>query len=93
MTLVAGVRTLLLAVVALGVSCEAGVVRPRDSVPPEYVAASYYPAPHGGWASDWSDSYDKAKTLVEQMTLAEKTNITAGSGIYMGKPRSFPRTS
>lgn len=66
--------------VALGETCHQ-----RDSVPPEYVAASYYPTPHGGWTPDWADSYAKAKNLVGRMTLAEKTNITAGTGIYMGK--------
>lgn len=55
-------------------------------MPASYVAAPYYPSPHGGWTGDWSASYAKAKALVEQMTLAEKTNITAGTGIYMGNP-------
>ncbi|OLN86969.1 putative beta-glucosidase F [Colletotrichum chlorophyti] len=63
---------------------DAAVVSPRSDVPPGYVAAPYYPAPYGGWASDWSDSYRRAKALVDRMTLAEKTNITAGSGIFMG---------
>lgn len=58
----------------------------RDAVPAGYVSLPYYPAPHGGWTSDWSASYAKAKALVEQMTLAEKTNITAGTGMYMGEP-------
>ncbi|CAG9983231.1 unnamed protein product [Clonostachys byssicola] len=44
----------------------------------------YYPAPYGGWAPTWSDSYTRAVTLVEAMTLAEKVNITAGTGMYMG---------
>jgi beta-glucosidase len=35
--------------------------------------------------SDWSESYRKASLLVSNMTLAEKTNLTAGSGIYMGR--------
>jgi beta-glucosidase len=42
-------------------------------------------APHGGWVSDWSESFQKASSLVATMTLAEKTNITAGSGIFMGR--------
>jgi beta-glucosidase len=57
----------------------------RDAVPAGYVAAPYYPSPHGGWVSDWSESYQKASQLVSTMTLAEKTNITAGSGIFMGR--------
>jgi hypothetical protein len=40
---------------------------------------------HGGWVSSWSESYRKASLLVSNMTLAEKTNLTAGSGIFMGR--------
>lgn len=39
-------------------------IEQRDSVPPGYVASPYYPAPHGGWTSDWSESYRKASLLV-----------------------------
>lgn len=49
-----------------------------------YVAAPYYPAPYGGWVGGWEQSYSQAKDLVDQMTLAEKTNITSGTGIFMG---------
>lgn len=49
-----------------------------------FIAAPYYPAPYGGWVEDWEESYAKAKKLVDSMTLAEKTNITSGTGIYMG---------
>ncbi|KAK3945195.1 glycosyl hydrolase family 3 N terminal domain-containing protein [Diplogelasinospora grovesii] len=73
---------------ALSVVCNAATVQqqPRAAVPAGYVAAPYYPTPHGGWAASWNQSYAKAAALVGQMTLAEKTNITGGSGIYMGKP-------
>lgn len=54
------------------------------SQPSNYAALPYYPAPYGGWVSTWEDSYTKAKDLVDQMTLAEKTNITSGTGIFMG---------
>jgi beta-glucosidase len=63
----------------------ASVITPRAPVPSGYVAAPYYPTPYGGWAADWSDSYARAADLVSQMTLAEKVNITAGTGMYMGK--------
>lgn len=80
---------------ALGVldysRCYASAVLPRDAVPAGFVAPPYYPAPHGGWTASWADSYAKAKALVEQMTLAEKTNITGGVGIYMGRSLSEPR--
>lgn len=54
-------------------------------VPDGYYVPPYYPAPYGGWVDDWRQSYTKAKALVDSMTLAEKTNITAGTGIYMGE--------
>ncbi|KAF1913850.1 beta-glucosidase 2 precursor [Ampelomyces quisqualis] len=63
----------------------AAVIDRRDPVPAGYVAPPYYPAPYGGWVSDWSESFQKASVLVSSMTLAEKTNITAGSGIFMGR--------
>ncbi|KAK3903752.1 glycosyl hydrolase family 3 N terminal domain-containing protein [Staphylotrichum tortipilum] len=61
-------------------------VSPRDAVPAKYHAAPYYPAPHGGWIGSWKEAYEKAHALVSQMTLAEKTNITSGVGMYMGTP-------
>ncbi|KPM42660.1 putative beta-glucosidase F [Neonectria ditissima] len=48
-----------------------------------YKTLPYYPAPFGGWVDEWKGSYEKAKKLVDSMTLAEKTNITAGSGLFM----------
>ncbi|KAM6486816.1 glycoside hydrolase family 3 protein [Trichoderma sp. SZMC 28011] len=54
-------------------------------VPDGYYVPPYYPAPYGGWVDEWRQSYAKAKALVDSMTLAEKTNITAGTGIYMGR--------
>lgn len=84
------VQSLLLIISAFTGVCHGGSVnRERDAVPAGYAAKGYYPTPHGGWTSDWSTSYSKAKALVEQMTLAEKTNITAGTGIYMGKSHEF----
>lgn len=79
------VHALLLVLSAFSGVSHGSAIRERDAVPSGYVAKPYYPAPHGGWTSDWSASYSKAKALVEKMTLAEKTNITAGTGIYMGK--------
>lgn len=64
----------------------------RDSAAVTYYVPPYYPAPYGGWVADWQDSYAKAKALVDSMTLAEKTNITAGTGIYMGKHGLFIRS-
>jgi beta-glucosidase len=64
---------------------QAGPVETRSDVPAGYYVPPYYPAPYGGWIESWADSYDKAKALVDEMTLAEKVNITSGTGIYMGK--------
>ncbi|TPX07137.1 uncharacterized protein E0L32_010938 [Thyridium curvatum] len=66
-------------------------LRARDAVPAGFVAAPYYPTPHGGWDASWAASYQKAKKLVEQMTLAEKVNITSGTGLWMGNTGSAPR--
>ncbi len=60
-------------------------VGPRDPVPAGYHADPYYPTPYGGWVDSWREAYTKAQALVAQMTLAEKTNITSGVGIYMGR--------
>jgi len=40
----------------------------------------WYPTPLGGTLSSWQVSYDKARKLVERMTLTEKVNITTGTG-------------
>jgi hypothetical protein len=50
------------------------------AVPEGYTAAPWYPTPHGGWTPDWAEAYAKAEELVANMTLAEKTNITTGTG-------------
>ncbi|KAK3956509.1 glycosyl hydrolase family 3 N terminal domain-containing protein [Pseudoneurospora amorphoporcata] len=65
-------------------TCNAGPVRQREAVPDGFYAAPYYPTPYGGWEDSWKESYAKAQVLVDRMTLAEKTNITGGSGIFMG---------
>ncbi|KAF2192781.1 glycoside hydrolase family 3 protein [Zopfia rhizophila CBS 207.26] len=67
-------------------SCTFGAALDRRiPVPDGFVAPSYYPTPHGGWTADWGESYRKAALLVSNMTLVEKTNITAGTGIFMGR--------
>ncbi|KAL4883979.1 glycosyl hydrolase family 3 N terminal domain-containing protein [Aspergillus karnatakaensis] len=45
---------------------------------------SYFPTPKGGTAKEWAESYEKAKRLVERMTLIEKVNVTTGTGWQMG---------
>lgn len=83
MVLGAGLLSLSAALSLLQFPCHAYIL-PRDAVPQGYGAPPYYPSPHGGWLAPWKDSYAKAQALVSQMTLAEKTNITGGVGIYMG---------
>jgi beta-glucosidase len=79
------VKAALLALSGLAAVGHSAAVDKRSDVPAGYYVPAYYPAPFGGWTADWADSYDKAKALVDKMTLAEKTNITAGTGIYMGR--------
>lgn len=63
---------------------QANPIAERDPVPAGYVAAPYYPTPPGGWVSSWSASYAKAQAVVANMTLAEKVNLTTGTGLLMG---------
>ncbi|KAK4464552.1 glycoside hydrolase [Cladorrhinum samala] len=44
----------------------------------------WYPTPKGGIAATWEKSYAKAAKMVEKMTLAEKVNVTTGTGWQMG---------
>jgi hypothetical protein len=74
--------------VALVAAFSAGAASPSSVT--DYYVPQYYPAPYGGWVKDWQESYRKARDLVASMTLAEKTNITAGSGIFMGKAHIRP---
>lgn len=45
---------------------------------------SYYPTPQGGSDKRWQDHYKKAAEMVSKMSLAEKINITTGTGWQMG---------
>lgn len=53
--------------------------KPADGESPPW-----YPTPPGGTVTQWSESYKKAAELVKKMTLAEKVNITTGTGWQMG---------
>ncbi|KAM0345488.1 hypothetical protein ACHAPU_006415 [Fusarium lateritium] len=44
----------------------------------------WYPSPKGGSSKNWEKSYGRAAKLVGKMTLAEKVNITTGTGWSMG---------
>ena len=52
----------------------------RDDASEGYNSPAYYPTPHGGWVSDWAEAYEKAYQVVSNMTLAEKVNLTTGTG-------------
>ncbi|GAB7360059.1 hypothetical protein MBLNU230_g7581t1 [Neophaeotheca triangularis] len=52
--------------------------------PNEGQSAPWYPSPQGGNSQEWRESYDKAASLVDQMTLVEKVNVTTGIGWSMG---------
>ncbi|KAI1626958.1 beta-glucosidase [Exophiala viscosa] len=43
----------------------------------------WYPTPRGGTLPAWQESYDKARSMVERMSLVEKVNITTGTGWSM----------
>ncbi|KAK4443375.1 glycoside hydrolase [Podospora aff. communis PSN243] len=52
--------------------------------PPYGQSPPWYPSPKGGIARGWAASYEKAAKLVGKMTLAEKVNVTTGTGWQMG---------
>lgn len=56
----------------------------RTDLPTEYSTPDYYPTPLGGWINEWADAYNKAQKIVSNMTLAEKVNLTSGTGYLMG---------
>ena len=52
--------------------------------PPYGQSPPWYPSPRGGTARGWASSYRKASDMVGRMTLAEKVNVTTGTGWQMG---------
>ncbi|KAF5007476.1 hypothetical protein FDECE_6198 [Fusarium decemcellulare] len=57
----------------------------KIKTPPAYgQSPPWYPSPKGGTSKNWERSYKRAAQLVEKMTLAEKVNITTGTGWSMG---------
>ncbi|KAE8147311.1 putative beta-glucosidase F [Aspergillus avenaceus] len=74
-------RLILFSLVQWALSLEA--LTPRASGTEAY-SPPYYPAPKGGWLSNWASAYQKAHTVVSKMTLVEKVNLTTGTGIFMG---------
>lgn len=54
------------------------------TAPLDGLSPPWYPTPLGGTVNSWASSYAKAASLVAAMTLAEKVNITTGTGWSMG---------
>ncbi|PHH61793.1 hypothetical protein CDD81_7957 [Ophiocordyceps australis] len=65
-------------------ACVAVALAPWAGLGASFASVAYYPAPHGGWVTEWTESYDKARSMVAKMTLAEKANLTGGTGVFMG---------
>lgn len=58
-----------------------------DSPDPAALAAEnavfsppYYPSPWGTGSGNWSIAYSRARAFAQQLTLAEKINLTTGIG-------------
>ncbi|KAI9887887.1 MAG: hypothetical protein M1823_000275 [Watsoniomyces obsoletus] len=54
------------------------------TAPPDGQSPPWYPTPRGGTVPEWQEAYEKASAMVRRMTLAEKVNITTGTGWMMG---------
>ena len=74
-----GAAFLFVALATLG-HTTASPLQERETAVSSSYSPPYFPAPKGGWVTDWADSYAKAAQLVGQMTLAEKVNITTAIG-------------
>ena len=55
----------------------------KGPLPAGYGSPPYYPTPLGGYVSEWTAAYQKAATVIRKMSLAEKVNITTGTGLQM----------
>jgi len=60
------------------------VYKKYQEEPPYGRSPPWYPTPRGGIAGSWAESYKKAAAMVGRMTLAEKVNVTTGTGWQMG---------
>ncbi|KAI1912713.1 hypothetical protein LOZ12_002609 [Ophidiomyces ophidiicola] len=70
---------------SIAVPTGTGHVNTRADVPADFRSPPYYPTPRGGWVSTWAEAYAKAHAVVSKMTLAEKVNLTTGTGYLMGQ--------
>ncbi|KAK4149789.1 glycoside hydrolase superfamily [Chaetomidium leptoderma] len=77
----------LAAIITLWIILSAGgafVYKKYQEEPPYGQSPPWYPSPKGGIAKSWAASYEKAAKMVSKMTLAEKVNVTTGTGWEMG---------
>ncbi|CUM66716.1 uncharacterized protein PRCAT00004395001 [Priceomyces carsonii] len=69
---------------------------PNSKVDQNYESPPYYPSPVGGRLENtWQEAYEKARNLVQNMTIVEMVNLTTGigwgSGPCVGNTGSVPR--
>ena len=55
-----------------------------------YGESPYAPAPIAAGTGSWADSYAKAKTLIAQLSLEEKVNLTGGVSELNGCSGNIP---
>ena len=71
--------------VLVATAASGGFVYKKLAQAPLYgLSPPWYPTPRGGTARSWAESYRKASSMVRRMTLAEKVNVTTGTGWMMG---------
>ncbi|KAL2129241.1 hypothetical protein VTI74DRAFT_8024 [Chaetomium olivicolor] len=78
---------ILAAIIVLWIVLSAGgifVYKKYQEEPPYGQSPPWYPSPKGGIAKTWAASYEKAARMVSKMSLAEKVNVTTGTGWQMG---------
>jgi beta-glucosidase-like glycosyl hydrolase len=76
----------LVIIVGIWIALGAGglvVYKKLKEAPPDGLSPPWYPSPKGGIAKSWEASYKKASAMVSRMTLAEKVNVTTGTGWRM----------
>lgn len=68
-------------------SLQSGGVTHNVTAEDEAFSPSFYPSPLGGRIHDaqWADAYERAREFVAGLTMAEKVNITTGTGWTMGQ--------
>lgn len=50
------------------------------SAPKDGLSPPWYPTPRGGTVKNWETSFERARDMVQKMSLVEKVNVTTGTG-------------